>query len=61
MDLQKMSLRMDAIVLSDAINGMGGVPVSDFAKELSLKWAHGEITYDEAKSLLIQKHTKIRL
>jgi hypothetical protein len=53
-NIQTASRRMDAIKLSDAINGMSGVPVSEFAKETSLKWAKGEITYEEAKKILLK-------
>ena len=46
--------RTTAIKVADALNSIEGVPVSAFAKELSAKWAKGEIT-----AALIAKHKKI--
>ncbi len=33
--------RQRAVKIADAIDGIEGVPVSNFAKELSEKWAEG--------------------
>lgn len=51
--------RQIAIKVADALNMIEGVPVSSFAKELSEKWANGEITGVQMKALLIAKHKKV--
>lgn len=50
--------RTTAIKVADALNMTEGVPVSAFVKELSAKWAKGEITGAEMKSALLAKHKK---
>ncbi len=45
-------------MVADALNKIEGVPVTDFAKELSSKWAKGEITGAQMKAMLIQRHKK---
>lgn len=45
--------RTTAIKIADALNSIEGVPVSDFAKELSVKWAKGDIeSKDKTDSLI---------
>ena len=56
--IKSFNKRQNAVKLADAINLIEGVPVSDFAKELSDKWANGEITSEEIKALLINKNKK---
>lgn len=51
--------RTTAIKVADALNSIEGVPVSAFAKELSTKWAKGEITGADMKAALIAKYKKI--
>lgn len=51
--------RTSAIKVADALNMIEGVPVSDFAKDLSEKWAKGEITGADMKAALIAKHKKL--
>jgi len=51
--------RRTAVMLADTLNKIEGVPVTDFAKELSSKWAKGEITGAQMKTMLIQKHKRI--
>ena len=51
--------RTAAIKVADALNSIEGVPVSAFAKELSAKWAKGEIAGEDMKAALIAKHKKI--
>lgn len=51
--------RTAAIKVADALNSIEGAPVSDFAKDLSAKWAKGEITGADMKAALIAKHKKI--
>ena len=51
------SRRIQAVKLANAL--IEGVPVSDYAKELSQQWANGEISGEEMKSLLLKHHRKI--
>ena len=51
--------RTAAIKVADALNMIEGVPVSAFAKDLSTKWAKGEITGEDMKTALIAKHKKV--
>ena len=51
--------RMTAIKVADALNMIDGVPVSAFAKDLSAKWAKGEITGADMKAALIAKHKRL--
>lgn len=51
--------RMSAIKVADTLNMIEGAPVSNFAKEISTKWANGEITGEEMKAALIAKHKRI--
>lgn len=51
--------RTAAIKVADALNMIEGVPVSAFAKDLSAKWAKGEITGADMKAALIAKHKKV--
>ena len=41
------------------LNKIKGFPVSDFERELSEKWAKGEITGSQMKAALIVAHKKI--
>ena len=50
--------RTAAIKVADALNSIEGAPVSAFAKDLSAKWAKGEITGTDMKAALIAKHNK---
>lgn len=50
--------RQTAIKVADTLNMIEGVPVSDLAKELSVKWAKGEISGEEMKAKLIAMHKK---
>lgn len=58
MSLQDYNNRLNAIKVADAINKIEGVPVSQYAKELSEKWAKGEVTGAQMKSALISVHKK---
>lgn len=51
--------RRTAVVVADTLNKIEGVPVTEFAQELSSKWAKGEITGAQMKTMLIQKHKRI--
>lgn len=59
MSPQMQTKRQNAVVLADALNKIEGVPVTDFARELSTKWAKGEITGSEMKAALIAAHKKV--
>ena len=51
--------RAAAVKVADAMNAIEGVPVSQYAKELSLKWARGEITGAQMKQLLLSHHKEL--
>ena len=51
--------RLNAIKVADALNKIEGAPVSDYARELSDKWAKGEITGLQMKEALINKKKKV--
>lgn len=51
--------RRTAVMVADTLNKIEGVPVTEFAKELSSKWVKGEITGAQMKTMLIQKHKRI--
>lgn len=53
---RKISKRITAVKVADALNQIEGTPVSDYARELSDKWAKGEITGQQMKEELIDKH-----
>lgn len=59
MSPQVYSKRKAAIKLADTLNNIEGVPVSDYARELSDKWAKGEITGQQMKAALIAMHKKV--
>ena len=50
--------RQITIKVADAINSIEGVPITSYAKELSDKWAKGEISGDEMKAKLIAAHKR---
>lgn len=56
---QMMNRRIAAVKAADAINAIEGVPVSDYAKTLSICWAKGEITDQQMKSALLASHKKM--
>lgn len=59
MSPKNYSKRITAIKVADTLNKIEGVPVSDFARELSAKWAKGEITGSQMKAALIAAHKKV--
>lgn len=59
MSSQLEAKRRAAVMVADALNKIEGVPVTEFAKELSKKWANGEITGAEMRTMLIEKHKRI--
>ena len=52
--------RKRAVEIADAINGIEGVPVSDFAKDLSDKWAQGTISDSQMIEMLVNAHRKVQ-
>jgi len=56
---KELGRRCAAVKLADAINAIEGVPVSDYARELSMRWANGEITGEQMKQLLLESHREI--
>ena len=50
--------RMRALKGAGAINAIGGGPISDYAKQLSIRWANGEITLEEMKEALLEHHKR---
>ena len=56
---QMQNRRIAAVKAAAAINAMEGVPVSDYAKTLSVCWAKGEITDQQMKSALLDYHRKL--
>ena len=51
--------RTAAVKVADTLNNIEGVPVTAYAKELSAKWAKGEITGAQMKAALLAKHEYI--
>ena len=47
MSEQEHQRRLAAVKTADAINAIEGAPVSDYARELSDRWAKGELTDEE--------------
>lgn len=52
--------RKRAVKIANAINSIEGVPVSDFAKELSDKWAQGTISDSQMIEMLVNAHRKVQ-
>ncbi|MBQ3005178.1 MAG: hypothetical protein IJD88_04530 [Clostridia bacterium] len=59
MSPQVYAKRISAIKLADTLNKIEGAPVSDYARQLSEKWAKGEITGQQMKEALIASHKKV--
>ena len=51
--------RITAVKVADTINAIEGVPVSPHARQLSDRWARGEITGQQMKALLLSSHKKM--
>lgn len=58
MSPQTQIKRQKAVKVADALNKIEGVPVTDFALELSAKWVKGQITGAEMKAALVAAHKK---
>ena len=48
--------RIQAVKLADASNAIEGVPVSEYAKMLSQRWANGDSTGEQMKEALLASH-----
>lgn len=59
MSEQERQKRLAAVKTADAINAIEGVSVSDYARELSYRWARGEITGEQMKEALLESHRKL--
>lgn len=56
---QERQHRMRAVRGADAINAIEGAPISDYARQLSTRWANGEITHGEMIKALVKRHTRL--
>lgn len=59
MSEQERKRRIAAVKTAEAINAIEGAPVSDYARELSLRWSRGEITGEEMKAALLESHRRL--
>lgn len=59
MSEQEHQKRIAAIKTADAINAIEGAPVSDYARDLSARWANGEITGEQMKAALLKAHRRL--
>ena len=55
-DLEK---RRAAVELSEAINAIEGVPVSQFAQNIYDEWAQGKITDEQMQHALREHHVRM--
>ena len=59
MSSTEIKKRKRAVKIADAISSINGVPVSDFAKELSEKWVDGTISDSQMIETLVNAHKRI--
>ena len=59
MDTQITARRIAAVKAADAINAIEGVPVSNYARTLSILWAKGELSGEQMKQALLASHRKL--
>lgn len=59
MSSTEIKKRKRAVKIADAVSSINGVPVSDFAKELSDKWVQGNISDSQMIEILINAHKRI--
>lgn len=50
--------RERAMKIASAIGSIEGVPVSDKAKQLYMKWVNGELNEEQLMQALYQRHRK---
>ena len=58
-EIQQLNRRIAAVKTADAINAIEGAPVSDYAKQLSAKWARGELNDEQAMDALLAHHKRL--
>lgn len=51
--------RKRAVKIADAISSINGVPISDFAKELSDKWVQGNVSDSQMIETLVNAHKRM--
>ena len=56
MDSSVRSRRLAAVKTADAINAVEGIPVREYAKQLSASWADGKLTGEQMKAALLASH-----
>lgn len=56
MDSSVRYRRLAAVKAADAINAVEGVPVREYAKQLSVSWADGKLTGEQMKAALLASH-----
>ena len=59
MTAKQINCRITAVKTADAINAIEGVPVSNYARTLSYRWAKGEISGRQMKRELRESHKKL--
>ena len=59
MSSTEIKKRKRAVKIADAISNINGVPISDFAKELSQKWAEGTISDSEMIEEIVNSHKRV--
>lgn len=59
MSEQERKRRVAAVKTAEAINAIEGAPVSEYARELSLRWSRGELTGEEMKAALLESHRRL--
>ncbi len=59
MSKQELDRRIAAVKAADAINAIGGAPVSAYARMLSCLWAKGEITGEQMRAALLASHRNL--
>jgi len=56
---KQISRRITAVKTADAISAIEGVPISEYARQLSEQWAKGEITGEQMKAMLLAEYEKL--
>ena len=54
----EMQKRITAERVADTCNRIGGVPISNYAQELSRQWVHGKISGEEMIRRLVEQHRR---
>lgn len=57
--MSQRTKRIAAVKAADAINAIGGTPVSNYARNLSIRWVKGEISGEEMQSSLLQYYRRM--